>query len=403
MKERRYDIDWLRVVAMLAVFCVHCMGFFTPFDWHLKNTERSDFFVMPTAWLDLWMMPLFFLLSGFASWYSLKSRSGGKYLLDRVLRLLVPFYTVGAFVLLPPQFYIELVSHNRYAGTYWKLIPPYWDSYGSFRFRLDEPYLTNVWPGHLWFLQFLFLVSVLALPLLLYLRSESGQRLIARLAGWCHRRGGIFLFLIPLVLVRIGLRSHFHGEHTWADLFYYAVFFLVGYCMAADKRFTQSYKRHGWVSLALGIAAWAAELVLILKLEYPYPGTETFSGMYVLFQIVMSIANLSWVVFFLSMAKYLNFNHKVLAYGNEALLPFYILHQTVILGVGWLIIPLDLPILPKFLIISTISFVLIMALYELLIRRINVLRFLFGMKPRKRGSKKKQPVAPAVEEGAHAG
>jgi glucan biosynthesis protein C len=388
VKERRYDIDWLRIVAMLAVFCVHCMGFFTPLDWHLKNAERSDLFVIPTAWLDLWMMPLFFLLSGFASWYSLKSRSGGRYLLERVTRLLIPFYTVGALILLPIQYYIDLVSHNRYAGTLWQQIPPYWDTFGSFRFRLDEPYLTNVWPGHLWFLQFLFLVSVLALPLLFYLRSESGQCLIARLAGWCHRRGGIFMFLIPLVLVRIGLRSHFHGEHTWADLVYYAAFFLLGYIMAADKRFTESYRRHGWMCLALGIVAWVAELVLILQFGYPYPGAETFSGTYVLFQVVMSVANLCWVIFFLSMAaKYLSFNHRMLAYGNAALLPFYILHQTVILGVGWFIIPLDWSILLKLPVISIISFVLIMILYELLIKRLNVLRFLFGMRLRKRKAK----------------
>jgi hypothetical protein len=292
---------------------------------------------------------------------------------------------MGALILLPIQFYIERVSHNRYAGTLWQQIPPYWDSYGSFRFRLDEPYLTNIWPGHLWFLQFLFLVSVLTLPLLLYLRSEPGQRLIARLAGWFNRRGGIFLLLIPLVLVRIALRSFFHGDHTWADLFYYAVFFLTGYVMAADVRFTESYKRHGWVCLALGIAAWAAELVLILELNYPYPGAESFSGTYVLFQTVVSLANLSWVLFFLSMAaRYLNFNNKLLAYGNEALLPFYILHQTVILAVGWFIIPLDLSILLKLLIISTTSFVVIMALYELLIRRFNVLRFLFGMRLKKK-------------------
>jgi hypothetical protein len=387
VKERKYDIDWLRIVAMLAVFGVHCMAFFTPFDWHLKNAERSDLFVIPTAWLDLWMMPLFFLLSGFASWYSLKSRSGGKYLLERVTRLLIPFYTVGALILLPVQYAIDLVSHNRYVGTLWQQIPPYWDSYGSFRFRLDEPYLTNVWPGHLWFLQFLFLVSVLALPLLFYLRSALGQRLIARLACWCQRRGGILLPLIPLLVVRIGLRSRFHGEHTWADLVYYAAFFLIGYIMAADQRFTDSYRRHGWVCLALGIAAWAAELVLILEFDYPYPGAETFSRTYILFQVVMSVANLGWAVGFLSMAaKYLSFNHKMLAYGNEALLPFYILHQTVILAVGWFIIPLDWPILLKLPVLSIISFVLIMALYELLIRRLNVLRFLFGMRLKKKPS-----------------
>jgi glucan biosynthesis protein C len=126
---------------------------------------------------------------------------------------------------------------------------------------------------------------------------------------------------------------------------------------------------------------------------YPYPAAESFSWIYVLFQIIMGIANWSWVVFILSLgAKYLNFNHKVLAYGNEAVLPFYILHQTIILLVGWYVIPLNLSIPLKYLIISPISFVLIMALYELLVRRVNAIRFLFGMRPKKRPAKE-QPLS----------
>jgi glucan biosynthesis protein C len=90
----------------------------------------------------------------------------------------------------------------------------------------------------------------------------------------------------------------------------------------------------------------------------------------------------------------------VLAYGNGAVLPFYILHQTVILLGGWYIIPLELSIPLKYLIISASSFVLIMALYELLIKRINVLRFLFGMKPHPRTSASTQT---RVEEKATGG
>ena len=85
-------------------------------------------------------------------------------------------------------------------------------------------------------------------------------------------------------------------------------------------------------------------------------------------------------------AKYLNFNNRVLVYGNEAVLPFYLLHQTVILCVGWIVIPWDIGIVPKYLIIAVISFALIIALYELLIRRFNIVRFFFGMRPKKKPS-----------------
>jgi hypothetical protein len=95
----------------------------------------------------------------------------------------------------------------------------------------------------------------------------------------------------------------------------------------------------------------------------------------------MSIGRWGWVFFVLSLgAKYLNFNRKALSYGNEAVLPFYILHQTIILCVGWFVIPLNMAIPGKYLIIVVTSFALIMILYELLVRRFNMVRFCFGMR-----------------------
>ena len=164
-------------------------------------------------------------------------------------------------------------------------------------------------------------------------------------------------------------------------------FFLIGYIMPADKRFTESYKRHGWVCLALWIAGFFGGVVLfVLVLGYnPYPGNEPFSLQYVLYQITWSITSWSSVVFMLSLgSKYMRSNSRMLAYGNEAVLPFYILHQTVILCVGWFILPWNMGIFPKFAIISVVSFFLIIGLYEGLIRHFNWVRFLFGMRPRKR-------------------
>jgi hypothetical protein len=387
MKERRYDIDWLRVLATLTIFLFHSAKFFDRIDWHLKNPQRSDAITLIVALLALWEMPLFFLLSGVGSWYALRSRSGGRFVLARVVRLLVPFYTVGIFVLLPPQFYMDKVTHGGYVSSIWEIIPPFFTG-SSFKLLLNAPYLTNLWPGHLWYLQILFNVSLITLPLLLYLRSESGRRLIDRLAGWCNHRGGIFLFLIPLLLVQLGLRALLgQGRYpqTWTDAFVYAVFFLIGYLVPADKRFTESIKRHGWVSLALGTIGFVIVMGVFVNLGYSPLDIRVFSWTYVFSQVTWSVASWCWLVFILSLsARYLNFNSKVLAYANEAVLPFYVLHQTVILLVGWFVIPWKMPILPKYLIISTSSFVLIMTIYELLIKRINPMRILFGMKLRGR-------------------
>jgi len=395
MKERRYDIDWLRVIAMLAIFIYHCARFFGTEGWHLKNAEQSLVVVVLRVGLIWpWVMELFFLLSGIGAWYALRSRTGGQYLGERVRRLLIPLYTVGLFILMPPQAYFEAVTNRGYTGTFWEFIPLYFRSLPADIIGLaphdlyDAQFLVPYgFSGHLWFLQYLFLISLVTLPLLLYLKSEQGQRWIERVAGWCDRRGGIFLFIIPLALILICFRFLFSGERSWADFLWYATFFVIGYIIVADKRFTESIKRYGWVCLALWLVGFFGVITFFaLVLGYdPTPGNESFSLMYVLFQIIWSITSWSAVVFMLSLgAKYLNFNNKVLAYSNEAVLPFYLLHQTVILCVGWFVIPWDMGILPKFLIIAVVSFALIMALYELLIRHFNIIRFFFGMRPKKK-------------------
>jgi hypothetical protein len=78
--------------------------------------------------------------------------------------------------------------------------------------------------------------------------------------------------------------------------------------------------------------------------------------------------------------RFLNFSSKFLAHANEAVLPFYILHHAVIYIVGYYVIQWDLNVGSKFILISLTSFTIIIAVYEILIKRFNLLRFLFGMK-----------------------
>jgi hypothetical protein len=191
-----------------------------------------------------------------------------------------------------------------------------------------------------------------------------------------------------LSLASIGLRGLFETQHSWADLLWYAIFFVIGYMMAADRRFSDSVRRHGWICLALWIVGFAGTGLLVVVLGYnPYPGKEPFSLAFVLFQITWSITSWSAVVFVLNIGvRYLNRNNKFLAYGNEAVLPFYLFHQTIILCIGWYVIRWNMGILIKLMIIAVVSFPLIMILYELLVRRFNIVRFFFGMRPQKKPS-----------------
>ncbi len=401
MKERRYDVDWLRVITMFIVFLFHSSRFFCTEGWHLKvpAAEQSEILsILRDVFVGVWQMELFFLVAGFATWYSLAHRTGGQYLLERVKRLLIPLYIVGLFVLVVPQKWFDGVTEGYISETFWRWLPSYYPN--SLREMLlywvpwidPSTLLPYPFSGHLWFLRTLFVVSLVVLPVLLFLRSERGERFIARLAARVARRGGTYLFLIPLAVVQIALRWIPNlPERNWADFLWYALFFTFGYILAADARFTESLKRRRWAWLA----QWFGGFVVgggLLQFVFHYdtdPG-QGFSLLFVFFAIAWTVISFSAVAFMLSLAaRYLTSGSRFLTYGNEAVLPFYLFHQTIILIVGWFVLPLNIGNLAKFLLIAVVSFPLILALYEGLVRRIGFMRFLFGMAPRK-----KQPAGP---------
>jgi glucans biosynthesis protein C len=382
LEQRRYDIDWLRVAAMLIIFFFHNARFFDFMDWHLKNPDRSVGFQALVGFLSQWLMPIFFLLSGAGSWFALGSRNSGQYLRDRIKRLLVPYYLIGFFILIPPQYYWEQVTHGRFSGDFFQFIPHYFYTQVGFR-----PFFLAYWSGHLWFLHYLFIISLVCLPLLIYLKSETGRNLIARLGGLSHRRGGIFLFAVPIAIAQMALRAAFPHYLGWADFAYWLTFFLIGYMLPADERFTQAIKRNSWVSLIIGLVATELLFYLVFRRGYfdAWERHPSYTVGYLGYQTLRSLNTWCWIVFLLAMGtRFLNFNNKVLAYCNEAVLPFYILHQTMILVIGFFVIQWRLGIMVKYVIISSTSLASIMAIYQLLIRRFSVTRFLFGMKAGKR-------------------
>ena len=72
---------------------------------------------------------------------------------------------------------------------------------------------------------------------------------------------------------------------------------------------------------------------------------------------------------------------RVARYGNEAVLPFYLVHEPVIVAAAWVVARWDAPALAAYATLVTVSFAATLVLYDLLIRRFRVTRFLCGMKP----------------------
>ncbi len=140
-------------------------------------------------------MPLFFLIAGISSWFARRRRTGRQYASERFKRLLIPFI-VGAILLSPIQLYFQW-SHQTQTGLFAGSFLEFFESYAiSF-----SPRVLHL-SFHLWFLGFLFAYSLMALPLFQWLKKDSRRRVIAWLGRLGERRGGILVFILPLVLAR---------------------------------------------------------------------------------------------------------------------------------------------------------------------------------------------------------
>lgn len=373
-QARRDDNDWLTVLAMLCVFSFHCARFFNDEDWHVKNNQLSDGMTLFVSIVVQWIMPLFFVLSGISSYYSLNSRNTGRYLANRWRRLAVPFL-FGTFILLVPvQVWIERSSHGQFSGTFLEFYPRYFEGFYAFGGNF-------AWMGlHLWYLQILFIFTFLTLPLFLFLKRARIQELVSGAAGFFAKPGALFLLGIPLFLMEllVNLQPKVAGFRAFGgwSLLTYLVVYVTGFLIASDSRFREALERLRFTSLALGLVT--TSLMFVFPIDLAPLGDF---GKYVVTFLFRSFNSWFWLMAILGFgSRYLNFNNELLKYAREAVLPFYILHQTVIVTFGFYLAHWETSVMVKYITLAALSFTVIIATYDLLIKRVKVLRFLFGMK-----------------------
>jgi hypothetical protein len=388
---RLHYIDWVRLLATIGVFLYHATRPFGHLEGQIKNDEISIVItVIFLLILGPFGMPLFFMMAGASTKFALKRRTGSQYAIERIQRLVIPFI-VGVILLTPPAFYIMWVFNGEFEGSFLSFLPEFFRSILSPSLQeLLNPSIFEYYGFHLWFLGFLFSFSMISLPIFLWLKGDRGGRFISRLAELWERRGGFFLFIIPIMLARLILQPYFPEYTSWADFAFFLLYFIYGYIIYSDDRFMNIVERDWKLALITGIGSTMAMIGIAVVLEASQPGlvsewyiNNEYLGFYVIW-ILISINSWSWVVVALYVARrILNFRNKWLEYGQEALLPFYVFHQLVIFIFAFYILKWDTGILPKLSALLLSSFVITLALHEFVIKRLKPMRALFGMKPRK--------------------
>jgi len=367
---RLLHLDWLRVLAMGCIFLFHNQRPYDFDDWHIKNAVLSQASAWYVEFFNLWMMPLFFVLSSAAIYYSLRARTPGQFVRERFLRIAVPWLGLGVLVFGPIQVYMERLTHGDFSGDFIAFLPRYFDGFYGFGGNF-------AWMGlHLWYLMMLFLFIIIMLPLLLPLGSAR-RSLLSRLSPACRRAPVLILLCVPLTLASLltdALGLAVTREFGSWDMFSYLLFFTYGYLLHSDPAVQVTIDRLRRPMLALVVVT-----TLVVGVMEPSGSWQ--------WALARAACAWSWVLAILGWGHArLNFTNRFVKHANEAVLPFYILHQPVIIVIAFFVVQLDAAVPLKYLLTAASSFVVIVALYEYVVRPVGVLRFLFGMRPKARGA-----------------
>lgn len=372
--NRQYYIDWIRVIAFCILIFYHTGMFFVTWDWHVKNNVIEPAFEFFMRWFGQWRLSLLFFISGVGVSFALRSRTGGHFSKERFRRLFMPL-VFGMFVIVPPQIFFERLQRRQFSGSYLDFYPR------VFEF-IPYPQGSFSW-HHLWFIAYLWVFSMLALPLFLWLRSESGKRSLAKLHQITLRPFWIYTYAIPFMLTYWGLSLRWPTTHNltsdWYNFTFSFLLFIFGYTLGGSLSFWQllenQRKTHFIAACMLTITMYA-----VYWIPDAIPDDEV-NAEFLLYGCLKMLNIWSIIMAIGGYAKYyLNFNNRFLTYANEAVYPFYILHQTIEVVFAFYIAAWPMNVYLKFVLLSFLTFGSSFIIYHFLIRPFSFVRFWFGVK-----------------------
>jgi glucan biosynthesis protein C len=393
--SRQAYLDWLRIMAIIGVLVFHsAMAFVSEWEWHIKNKETSDLLLEFNFWLSRFRMPLLFFISGTVCYFMLKKKSDWSFVGLRFRRLFIPLL-VGMLVIVPPQVYMERLTQG-FAGNYADFYPTIFTT---------GPYPQgNLSWHHLWFILYLFIYDVLFTPLFVWLLSDKGKGFLQKL-NWMASGKNIYLLIVPSVIWYCCMALDHPGTNNliedWNNIVYWPLFLLAGFICVAHPLFMDSLERNRRFSLALAFLTFITINYIRWNDVEPWDiisGWRSDWRTYA-FLALFPVTAWSWVFTGIGYGKrYLNKPHRALDYVNQAVYPFYILHQTVIVILVFYVVQTQESVISKYLFTVILAFIISMIILHVFIRPFSAMRFLFGMKPgeKKKAVKMENPIEKGV-------
>lgn len=373
MKDRLYFIDSIRVFAFLLLILFHSALPFVNYNWEVKNEEKSDLLLSIVLWFHQWRLPLLFFISGVGIFFSLKTRSILKFIVERFRRLFIPLVFAMLFTI-PVQVYVEYVQKGRVTGSYFEFYPSVWDF-------VPYPAGSLTW-SHMWFVVYLLSFILILIPLFSILKVPIIEKYKDQFSTLLSSKYLLFLvFLIQYYNYYEFYLAYPEQGSLVEDWFVFnssITYLILGYLFASSSQFWDNCERYRKTTLTIaGITS--ALLFIQYYLPNVLPKKEGMDAQVYFFLDALQIWSIILTIIGFA-KKHLNNSSTILNYLNQAVFPFFIIHQTIIVAIGYWIVQLKVSVLTKYLLLSCCSTIVIYVLYEYVIRRTKLTRFLYGMK-----------------------
>jgi glucan biosynthesis protein C len=373
MKNRLYFIDYIRVFAFLLLILFHSALPFVNYNWEVKNEQKSEILLSIVLWFHQWRLPLLFFISGVGIYFSLKNRNIFKFTVERFRRLFIPLVFAMLFAI-PVQVYVEYLQKGRVTGNYFEFYPSVWNF-------VPYPDGSLTW-SHMWFIVYLLTFILILIPLFSIMKIKMIEKYKDEFSNVLSSKYLIFLvfFIQYYNYYQFYLKYPEQGSlvEDWFVFNSSITYLILGYLLASSNQFWNNCERYRKISLFFAIIT---STILFVNYYLPnvLPKKEGMDAqVYFLLDALQIWSIIMTIIGFAK--KHLNTSTSILQYLNQAVFPFFIIHQTIIVALGYWIVQLKVSILSKYMLLSVCSSIIIYALYEYVIRRTKLTRFLYGMK-----------------------
>ena len=362
---RYFELDWLRVMLIFAVFLHHVFMPFNGDGWHIMNNDSSKLLDDIMVYFEQLRLPTLFFIAGAGSFLLLSKVDSTSFISSKVKRLLLPLM-IGMMFVVPPQNYFENIG--QYSS--------FTEAYRQLMFSFDA--------NHLWFIEFLIVFMLLAIPIAYFIRSVPGTRLTLSLAQLVQHKHGFFVIGLLLVAIRAVLKLYYPSqdgkiENISVSLFY-LFFFAMGMIFISQKDAWAALAKHRRTHLA-----WFVFSSLLFYAYYFKPDVSLYLSLetrWQLWWLVCSLVSWSGLLTLMGYASAkCSSTPNWLKQANELIYPFYILHQTVIVWFAFYIVSWQASIAVKSSVLLITSLMFCTLFCYFVIRPIAPLRLLFGLKP----------------------